>query len=57
MRPELDLPEAVEKALNKAMARNAEDRYQTVIEFGDALASAAGGVAAESGLLGKLFGR
>src|SRR5688500_4337453 len=47
MRPELDFPEAVEKTLNKAMARNAEDRYQTVIEFGDALANAAGGVAAE----------
>lgn len=57
MRPELDFPEAVEKALNKAMARNAEDRYQTVIEFADALAASAGGVPAESGLLGKLFGR
>jgi serine/threonine-protein kinase len=57
MRPELDFPEAVEKALNKAMSRNAEDRYQTVVEFADALAAAAGGVPAESGLLGKLFGR
>jgi eukaryotic-like serine/threonine-protein kinase len=57
MRPELDFPEAVEKSLNKAMARNADDRYQTVIEFADALAGASGAVPAESGLLGKLFGR
>ena len=57
MRPDFDIPEAVEKALNKAMARNPDDRYQTVIEFADALAAAAGGVPAESGLLGKLFGR
>ena len=57
MRPDLDIPEAVEKALAKAMARNPDDRYQTVIEFADALAVAAGGVSAESGLLGKLFGR
>jgi serine/threonine protein kinase len=57
MRPELDIPEAVEKVLTKAMSRSADDRYQTVVEFADALALAAGGVAAESGLLGKLFGR
>jgi serine/threonine protein kinase len=57
MRPELDIPEAVEKTLNKAMARNPDDRYQTVVEFADALGMAAGGVPAESGLLGKLFGR
>jgi serine/threonine protein kinase len=58
IRPELDIPEAVEKVLNKAMSRNPDDRYQTVVEFADALAVAAGGVAAaESGLLGKLFGR
>jgi serine/threonine protein kinase len=57
MRPELDIPEGVEKALNKAMQRNPDDRYQTVIEFSDALAAGAGAVPAESGLLGKLFGR
>jgi serine/threonine protein kinase len=57
MRPELDIPEAVEKTLNKAMARNPDDRYQTVVDFADALGTAAGGVPAESGLLGKLFGR
>src|SRR4051812_30633782 len=57
MRPDFDIPEAVEKVLNKAMARNPDDRFQTVVEFADALAMAAGGVPAESGLLGKLFGR
>ena len=57
MRPDFDIPEAVEKVLNKAMSRSADDRYQTVMEFGEALGAAAGGVPAESGLLGKLFGR
>jgi serine/threonine protein kinase len=57
MRPELDIPEAVEKVLNKALSRNPDDRYQTVVEFADALAAAVGGSAAEGGLLGKLFGR
>lgn len=57
MRPDFDIPEAVEKVLTKAMARSPDDRYQTAIEFADALATAAGGVPAESGLLGKLFGR
>jgi eukaryotic-like serine/threonine-protein kinase len=56
MRPELDIPEAVEKTLNKAMSRNPDDRYQTVVEFADALAASTG-APAESGLLGKLFGR
>ena len=57
MRPELDIPEAVEKVLNKALSRNPDDRYQTVVEFAEALSVAAGGVSAEGGLLGKLFGR
>ena len=57
MRPDFDIPESVERVLNKAMSRNPDDRYQTVVEFADALAAAAGGVPAESGLLGKLFGR
>jgi eukaryotic-like serine/threonine-protein kinase len=57
MRPELDIPEAVEKTLNKAMSRNPDDRYQTVLEFADALAVSTGAAPAESGLLGKLFGR
>ncbi len=57
MRPELDLPESVEKTLTKAMSRNPDDRYQTVVEYADALATASGSDGAESGLLGKLFGR
>ena len=59
MRPELDFPEAVERVLNKAMQRSPDDRYQTAVDFADALAAAAspGTTPAESGLLGKLFGR
>ena len=57
MRPELDIPEAVEKVLNKALSRNPDDRYQTVVEFAEALSVASGGVSADGGLLGKLFGR
>jgi serine/threonine-protein kinase len=57
MRPELEIPESIEKVLNKAMQRNPDDRYGTVTEFGDAFASAAQGAGAEGGLLGKLFGR
>jgi len=60
MRPDLDLPEAVERVLNKAMQRAPEARYQTTLEFADAFGSAASdGVlpASDSRLLGKLFGR
>ncbi|HEY7408452.1 MAG TPA: serine/threonine-protein kinase [Gemmatimonadaceae bacterium] len=57
MRPDFDIPESVEKVLNKAMSRSADDRYQTVLEFAEALEQAAGGENEESGLLGKLFGR
>jgi hypothetical protein len=57
MRPEFDIPEAVEKTLTKAMSRNPDDRYQTVVEYADALATASGAMPAEGGILGKLFGR
>jgi hypothetical protein len=60
MRPELDLPESVERVLAKAMQRSPEDRYQTAVEFADAFSAAAAeraGGSSESGLLGKLFGR
>jgi eukaryotic-like serine/threonine-protein kinase len=63
MRPELDLPESVERVLNKAMQRSPDDRYQTAVEFAEALTSAASGGApgapgpSDSRLLGKLFGR
>ena len=49
-----DIPEGVEKVLNKGMARNADDRYPTAVEFANDLASAAGG---GGGVMGKLFGR
>lgn len=62
MRPDLDLPESVERVLIKAMARNADDRYQRATEFADAFAAAAlergaHGPGGEGGILGKLFGR
>jgi len=57
MRPDFNFPESVEKVLNKAMARSADDRYATAVEFGDAFHAAATGEGAEGGLLGKLFGR
>jgi serine/threonine-protein kinase len=61
IRPELDFPDAVERVLAKALARNVEDRYQTTLEFADAFAEAAGAAkrpaAHDSGLLGRLFGR
>ena len=57
MRPDANFPEEVEKVLNKAMARNADDRYQTVIEYGDAFLAAATGESSGGSVLGKLFGR
>jgi hypothetical protein len=40
-RPGMDFPEGVEKALLKAMARNADDRYATTLEFAADLRAAA----------------
>jgi serine/threonine-protein kinase len=61
MRPDLDIPEAVERVVNKGLQRNAEDRYQTTLEFADAFSAAAGQgtqrASSDSGLFGKLFGR
>jgi serine/threonine-protein kinase len=67
IRPELDFPEAVERVLAKAMARNPDERYQNTLEFADAFSAAAGRAPApppappapsqDGGLLGKLFGR
>jgi serine/threonine-protein kinase len=61
-RPDLDLPESIERVLNKALERNPDDRYQTTPEFADAFNAAAmehltPPKPGESGLLGKLFGR
>jgi eukaryotic-like serine/threonine-protein kinase len=52
-----DIPEAVEKVLNKGMARNADDRYPSAMEFANELSLAAGGGHADAGLLGRLMGR
>jgi serine/threonine-protein kinase len=63
MRSDLNLPEAVERVLMKAMQRSPDDRYQSTIEFAEAFAAAAGGGAipergaGDSRILGKLFGR
>lgn len=58
MRPDLDLPDSIERVLGKAMERNADDRYQRASEFADALAAAANERnAGDNRLLGKLFGR
>ena len=51
-----DIPEAVEKVLNKGMARNADDRYASTVEFATELKSAAGGDA-DGGFLSRLMGR
>jgi serine/threonine-protein kinase len=50
-----DIPEGVEKVLNKGMARNADDRYPTAVEFANEFAAAAGG--SGGGMMGRLFGR
>jgi serine/threonine protein kinase len=60
-RPDLNLPEQVERVLVKAMQRFADDRYQTAIEFAAAFTAASRGEEPPStpvndGLLGKLFG-
>ncbi len=52
-----DIPEAVEKVLNKGMARNADDRYPTTVEFANELTAAAGSTGGSGGVMGKLFGR
>ena len=60
MRPELNFSASVERVLLKGMERNADDRYQTAVEFADALGAAAkdGDAGSESpGFLGKVFGR
>ncbi|MEO8563223.1 MAG: serine/threonine-protein kinase [bacterium] len=55
--PALGLPEAVEKVLAKAMHREPGDRYASAPEFAHALTTAAKGGGADSGVLGRLFGR
>ena len=59
IRPELTLPEAVERVLQRALQRNPDDRFASAVEFADAFAAAASGNGSSpaDGLLGKLFGR
>ncbi len=54
-----DVPDAVEKALTKALQTNPDDRFTTAIEFSEALTGGAGGGSAASsgGLFGKLKGK
>ena len=42
MNPDMKFPEAVDDVLIKALARNPDDRYRTVLEFADAFTQAAG---------------
>ncbi len=58
-RPGMAFPESVEKVLFKGMARSADDRYATAVEFAQDLqaAAAGGGGPAPGRVLGKIFGR
>lgn len=55
-RPDLDLPEGVERVIATALQRRPEDRYQSAPEFADALAGVAGAPGATVGGEGW-FGR
>ncbi len=61
-RPDLEIPEAVERVLLRGMHRDLEQRYPSAVQFADDLVAAAragGGPPAGDvggGLLGKLFG-
>jgi len=59
MKPELNLPEAIEKAISKALSRDPDGRYPTTLEFAAALEMAMRPSASKSegGMLGRLFGR
>jgi serine/threonine-protein kinase len=59
MKPELNLPEAIEKAISKALSRDPDGRYPTTLEFAAALELALRPNAnkSEGGMLGRLFGR
>jgi serine/threonine-protein kinase len=53
MRPDLDLPAAIEEVITKALQRLPEDRYATAPEFAAALTAAADGGASR---LGQILG-
>jgi serine/threonine protein kinase len=56
-RPDLDLPETVERVLLKGMGREPDTRHPSAPEFASALAQAASGQAEESGIFSRLFKR
>ena len=60
LRPDLNFPAAVEKVLLKALARDAEQRFGTTLEFGDAFTRAAAGEdpgGEGGGMLGRILRR
>jgi serine/threonine protein kinase len=59
MKPELNLPESVERVIAKALSRDPDGRYPTALEFASGLEAAQRPSApqSDSGLLGRLFGR
>jgi serine/threonine-protein kinase len=56
-RPDLALPEAVERVLLKGMSRDPDGRYPSAPEFAVALTQAANGQAGDAGMLSRLFKR
>ena len=57
LRPDLDLPAAVERVLLTCLQHDPDDRYQTAPAFAKALAQAAEGGDRERGVFGRLLGR
>ena len=60
VRPDLDIPEGVERVIATALQRNPEDRFQSAPEFAAALAAAAGSASAApaaNGWFGRWLGR
>jgi serine/threonine-protein kinase len=59
MKPELNLPESIEKVIAKALSRDPDGRYPTALEYAAALETAIkpGQGKSEGGVLGRLFGR
>jgi serine/threonine-protein kinase len=59
MKPELNLPESIEKVIAKALSRDPDGRYPTALEYAAALETAIkpGQGRSEGGVLGRLFGR
>jgi serine/threonine-protein kinase len=57
-RPDLNLPEAVEHVLAKALASDSDRRYKSALEFGEAFSRAAEGSSAQrAALAGGLMSR